>query len=206
MIAYVLGNGRSRAELDLTKLPVEDAILIGCNYITKEIPPDYQVCVDERFYSEMEQLRRSPLILLDRMNKRLHYSTGETLHIFERQYPWNSGLYACAVGAIMGAETVYMLGMDFGSRTGAINHMHGDDTCKALTIIKNNYVHPRSNDVGGRVQRLVDLFPKTDFVRVGPRDDPFVESLPLFKMTYDEFSAVVFKDDPEEVNDQSKAG
>ncbi|MCP4604495.1 MAG: hypothetical protein GY847_28895 [Proteobacteria bacterium] len=167
MIGYAIGNGLSRAGFDLTRLNGK-GLTVGCNYIYRDYTPDYVVSLDSVICAYIRNC------LPDRKWKWLtreytmgsYYLTvdGKTVcrlsDVNGGAYN-NSGILACAYLAQMRqVETLYMIGFDFLRRVpgSGTNNIYEGNTGQSKSFMSN-------------WQRLVNLCPDTDFVRVGPIPD-----------------------------------
>ncbi len=161
-VAFVLGNGQSRAALDLQRFKSLGSIY-GCNGLYRDFEPDCLVATDRPI---AEAIQRSGY------SKNHRFYTRKPLedmgaHIVPRKYHGNSsGPIACAIAALDGHNRIYMLGYDMGpSPSMRFNNVYagtefykGSDAAPTYT---GNWIR--------QVVSMVNDFPNTTFIRVcGP--------------------------------------
>jgi hypothetical protein len=132
---FVIGNGESRAEIDISKL--EDP-KVGCNAIHRDYQTEYLVCVDKRMMQEaldagannyslvytrpdwfdqfktkrVREVPRLPYAGMDRPDSPIH---------------WGSGPYAVLIGAMYTkTKEVKLIGFDLYSKTKKVNNVYKD--------------------------------------------------------------------------------
>jgi hypothetical protein len=104
---FVVGNGKSRLQVDLKEIQKIGPVY-GCNHLYLEFTPDVLVAYDEKITFEIEKTGYS--------KKNIFYSnypdtkTG-SLHFEGFNYS-NSGACAAFLAASHGFKNVYMLGID----------------------------------------------------------------------------------------------
>ena len=109
-IAFVLGNGQSRASIDLVQLKQLGSVY-GCNGLYREWEPECLVATDRPI---AEAIQRSGY------SKKHRFYTRKPLpdlgaQVVPRKYHGNSsGPIACALAALDGHSRIYMLGFDMG--------------------------------------------------------------------------------------------
>ena len=167
--AFIIGNGLSRKDIDLTKLK---GTTYGCNALYREFTPDYLFAVDNRM---QEEIVNSPLF---EKNKFVASQMTREKYPDKKIYPLNIPL---TVGAVGGADagynafkhvffnfegdTVYLLGFDF---------TYSTKDNKANNIYRGTYGYksePRQMDIKQNVLKNILYYcdkkrNKVNFIRV----------------------------------------
>ena len=158
-VAFVLGNGQSRAAVDLRRIKSLGSIY-GCNGLYRDWEPDCLVATDRPI---AEAIQRSGYA------KKHRFYTRKPLpdmgaQVVPRKYHGNSsGPIACALAALDGHNRIYLLGYDMGPTPAMrFNNMYagtefykGPDAAPTFT---GNWIRQLVTVVGD--------FPKTRFIRV----------------------------------------
>ena len=161
-IAFVLGNGQSRAAVDLHRLKLFGSIY-GCNGLYRDFEPDCLVATDRPI---AEAIQRSGY------SKKHRFYTRKPLpdsgaQIVPRKYHGNSsGPIACAIAALDGHDRIYLLGYDMGPSPA----MRFNNIYAGTEFYKGPDAAPTYT--GNWIRQLIAVtqdFPKTRFIRVcGP--------------------------------------
>ena len=161
-IAFVLGNGQSRATIDLVQLRQLGSIY-GCNALYREWEPECLVATDRPI---AEAIQRSGY------SKKNRFYTRKPLpdlgaHVVPRKYHGNSsGPIACALAAMDGNARIYMLGFDMGPSPG----MRFNNVYAGTEFYKAPDAAPTFT--GNWIRQLLTIagdFPTVQFIRVcGP--------------------------------------
>ena len=161
-IAFVLGNGQSRATINLVQLQQLGSVY-GCNGLYRDWEPDCLVATDRPI---AEAIQRSGY------SKKHRFYTRKPLpdsgaQVVPRKYHGNSsGPIACALAALDGHSTIYMLGFDMGPTVNAkFNNVYAGTEFYRKPDAAPTYT-------GNWVKQLCVItkdFPQITFVRVcGP--------------------------------------
>ena len=120
--AFVLGNGTSRKDIDLTRLKTLGKVY-GCNALYRDFSPDVLIATDEGISTEIqasgyaknnEFYTRKPLP--DSGAKKI------TLN-----YGWSSGPIALSYASVpTNMKTIYILGFDFAGLDKKFNNVYAD--------------------------------------------------------------------------------
>jgi hypothetical protein len=105
-IAIIVGNGKSREEVDLNTL-VGQGTIYGCNALYRDFDGwDYLVAIDERMINEIKttEKRLPGQAIFPPENERYEETTGRR---------GNAGMCAMREAIRNGADTIYCLGFDF---------------------------------------------------------------------------------------------
>jgi len=160
-IAFVLGNGKSRLQVDHTKL-VENGTVYGCNALYREFSPDYLVAVDPRMVAEIARTNYQ-LTNLVYTNRSRSYDNIEGLNFLEPMRGWSSGPSAIWLAAQHKHKEIYLIGFDFAGINGKVNNVYANtQNYKRDTeeeIFYKNWVK--------QIQIIFREYPKTKFLRVG---------------------------------------
>jgi hypothetical protein len=123
-IAFVLGNGRSRLEIDHTKLSALGTVY-GCNAIYREFDPDHLVAVDVKMVNEIiASGYHNEHSVWTNPNKGVAVKTG--IQFFNPHKGWSSGPTALWLAASTHHKTVYILGFDYQGLNGKFNNVYAD--------------------------------------------------------------------------------
>ena len=110
-IAFVLGNGVSRENIDLSELKALGKVY-ACNAVYRTFAPDYLIAVDVKMvleinksgYQKKNQVWTNPNRAYDRM---------QGLNFFQPSKGWSSGPTALWLASQHGYEKIYILGFDY---------------------------------------------------------------------------------------------
>jgi hypothetical protein len=132
----VIGNGESRSNIDISKLP---SPIVGCNAIYRDYKTDHLVCCDKRMMQEAISAGAN-------IEGAVVYTREDWFHQFKtlrvRQLPdlpyvgsdkwdnpfhWGSGPYAVLIGAMYAKECkVKLIGFDLYSKDSKLNNIYKD--------------------------------------------------------------------------------
>lgn len=120
-IAFCLGNGISRQEIDLSRLQ-EHGPIYGCNALYKEYEPDVLVATDQPISTRIQESGYSA-------RKRFYTRRcipGRGAHQISKKYYGNSSGPVCAsIAAEDGHDTIYLIGYDMGPNSdGKFNNVY----------------------------------------------------------------------------------
>jgi hypothetical protein len=110
-IAFVLGNGTSRAPINVVDLKPYGKIY-GCNALYREFKPDHLVAVDTKMIKEITStgyhLENSVWTNPNRYSREI-----PKLNLFNPNLGWSSGPSALNLASEHNYETIYVLGFDY---------------------------------------------------------------------------------------------
>jgi hypothetical protein len=168
-VAFVLGNGQSRAAVNLQKIK-ELGSVYGCNGLYRDFEPDCLVATDRPIAEAIQHSGYS---------KKHRFYTRKPLpdsgaQVVPRKYHGNSsGPIACAIAALDGHDCIYMLGYDMGPSPA----MRFNNIYAGTEFYKGPDAAPTYT--GNWIRQLISIaqdFPKTRFIRVcGPTTAPIKE-------------------------------
>jgi hypothetical protein len=161
-IAFVLGNGQSRASIDLVQLQQLGPIY-GCNGLYRDWKPDCLVATDRPI---AEAIQRSGYSKKHRFYTRRPLSDSGA-QVVPRKYHGNSsGPIACALAAMDGYLKIYMLGFDMAPSSS----MRFNNVYAGTEFYKSADAAPTFT--GNWIRQLITIagdFPTAQFIRVcGP--------------------------------------
>ena len=123
---FVLGNGTSRASIDLNELKLIGKIY-ACNAVYRTFQPDYLVAVDVKMVLEINKagFQHKNQVWT---NPNKSYQHVQNLNFFQPSKGWSSGPTALWLASQHGYGTIYMLGFDYkGLNDGkTLNNIYAD--------------------------------------------------------------------------------
>lgn len=158
-VAFVLGNGQSRQDVDPNAL-IRLAPVYGCNALYREFAPSVLVSTDAPISRAIQESGYS--------EKNVHYTRKPlpslgSQRIPQQYYGFSSGPVAAGIAAIDRHRKIYLIGFDLGpSRTGHFNNIYADSEFYKKSSATPTYT-------GNWVRQLTTIardFPRTEFVRV----------------------------------------
>jgi hypothetical protein len=161
-IAFVLGNGQSRASIDLVQLQQLGPIY-GCNGLYRDWKPDCLVATDRPI---AEAIQRSGYSKNHRFYTRKPIPDLGALAVPRKYHGHSSGPIACAIAAQDGHDRIYLLGYDMGP--------NGNNRFNNVYAGTEFYKSPEASPTytGNWIRQLAGVvqdFPNTKFIRVcGP--------------------------------------
>lgn len=158
-MAFVLGNGSSRQEVELQKL-AELAPVYGCNALYREFTPTVLVATDKPI---AERIQHSGYAHNNRFYTRKPLQGMGAQQVPQKYHGYSSGPIAVSMAAFDGHTVIYMLGFDMG----------GTDQGKFNNCYADTEFYKKSSDVptytGNWLRQIEQIcldFPKTQFIRV----------------------------------------
>ena len=123
--AFVLGNGTSRSEIDLTHLKTHGTVY-GCNALYREYDPDYLIAVDTKMILELNSVKYQHKVpVWTNPNKAYEKISG--LNYFNPSKGWSSGPTALFKCSQDGHDEIYILGFDYqgiGEQNQKVNNIY----------------------------------------------------------------------------------
>lgn len=158
-IAFVLGNGVSRREVDLNSLKKFGPIY-GCNALYRDFVPTVLVATDLPIAT---QIQESGYAKNNRFYTRKPLNDSGAQRVLQEYYGFSSGPNATALAAYDGALKIYMLGFDMGpTDRNLFNNVYaGSEFYKkadAQPTYTGNWVR--------QIIKVVSDYPTVNFVRV----------------------------------------
>lgn len=174
--AFVLGNGVSRKNIDLSKLSKHGSIY-GCNALYREYTPNYLIAVDVKMILEITkngyQLNNE---VWTNPNKR--FDSIDNLNFFKKPKGWSSGPTALDLCCQHKNQEIYILGFDYIGIKGKINNIYAGT---------KNYKNENEKEIYhlnwlNQTKAILQKNYKKRFIRV------FDEKLSLDCSVFEEFS------------------
>jgi hypothetical protein len=165
--AFILGNGKSRLLVDLTKLSPLGATY-GCNWLCKTFSPDCLVATDRPIADAIQQ---SGYAQKHRFHTRKPIVDLGGKHLSNDYKGFSSGPNAAALACIDGHSDIYLIGMDLGTTNGMFNNVYVDTQFYKKELDPPTYA-------GNWINQLVKLtedYPNRQFYRVEGVESAFVK-------------------------------
>jgi len=165
--AFILGNGKSRLTVDLTKLSPLGATY-GCNWLCKTFTPDCLVATDRPIADSIQQ---SGYAQKHRFHTRKPIVDLGGKHLTNDYKGFSSGPNAAALACIDGHSDIYLIGMDLGTTNGMFNNVYVDTQFYKKELDPPTYA-------GNWINQLVKLtedYPNRQFYRVEGIESAFVK-------------------------------
>lgn len=109
-VAFVLGNGRSRLDVNLHALKGLGPIY-GCNALYREFTPDVLISTDKPISSRIQE---EGYAVNNRMYTRKPTPGRGAVRVPQSYYGFSSGPIAVGIAALDGNRRIYLLGFDLG--------------------------------------------------------------------------------------------
>ena len=165
--AFILGNGKSRLSVDLTKLsPL--GYTYGCNWLCKTFTPDCLVATDRPIADSIQQ---SGYAQKHRFHTRKPIVDLGGKHLSNEYKGFSSGPNAAALACIDGHSDIYLIGMDLGTTNAMFNNVYVDTQFYKKELDPPTYA-------GNWINQLVKLtedYPNRQFYRVEGVESAFVK-------------------------------
>ena len=165
--AFILGNGKSRLSVDLTKLSLLGATY-GCNWLCKTFSPDCLVATDRPIADAIQQ---SGYAQKHRFHTRKPIVDLGGKHLTNDYKGFSSGPNAAALACIDGHSDIYLIGMDLGTTNGMFNNVYVDTQFYKKELDPPTYA-------GNWINQLVKLtedYPNRQFYRIEGIESAFVK-------------------------------
>jgi hypothetical protein len=167
--AFVIGNGVSRQDVDVTQLKTHGKIY-GCNALYRDFAPDILVATDQGISREIEKTGYSQNRTF--YTRRPDIEKG-SLEIPKQWRGWSSGPVSLALALDHGHRIIYLIGHDFGSADKIFNNVYaGTDNYRAVgssPTYAGNWVN--------QITTLLDTYKKSKIIRVVGKSSAIVPKL-----------------------------
>jgi hypothetical protein len=167
-VAFVLGNGKSRNQVDLPTLQQHGPIY-GCNALYRTFAPNVLVATDRPIATEIQESGYSKN---HKFYTRRPLPDLGGLPLLKKYQGFSSGPNALALAANDGYHTLYLLGFDLGTTDGQFNNVYaGTQFYKKIT--------DPPTFAGNWVQQITTIckdFPTRMFVRVTGKESAHIAS------------------------------
>ena len=184
--AFVLGNGKSREGIDLTKLK-EHGPVYACNGIYREFTPDCLVATD---WPIAKAIMDSGYANKHRFHTRRAIDGSGARPLIKQYKGFSSGPNAVSLALSDGHEEIYLLGFDFGTQQGQqFNNVYAD-----TQFYKNSSDPPTfAGNWIRQIRELCQAYPNRVFYRVMGESTVFVKDLNALEnyktMTVEQFTS-----------------
>lgn len=166
--AFVLGNGRSRQNLNLDNLRKHGTVY-GCNALYRQWKPDVLVAADREI---SEQIQHSGYAQSNCFYTRRPIKGLGAHRIPEQYWGFSSGQVALALAAIDRHTPVYLLGFDLGGVNGFFNNVYADTEFYKRSSSRPTY----SGNWIRQIIKVAKDFPHVQFVRImGAESTPITD-------------------------------
>lgn len=161
MRALVLGNGKSRLDLDLQR--IKSLRIYACNRAYEDVDCDVLVSVDTKMAHEIQQTGYS--------KTHTHYTREQNIIPGTGALPipkyagWSSGPAATGIASLEGAEHVYLVGMDLVSPDKQFNNVYADTEHYKKTGDDETYY----GNWEDQIQQCMKSFPVIKYFHVNPQ-------------------------------------
>ena len=184
MIAFVLGNGESRKDINLDKLKKYGTVF-GCNAVYRNHSPDYLIAVDPKMISEITQHNyQNTHSVWTNPHKDTNNIQG--INFFNPSLGWSSGPTALNMAVEKGFKEIYVIGFDFGGIDGKFNNVYKDT---------QNYMSSKDSPTfyGNWVNQIKTVLDKADakIYRVINKEDQKIQDY-IPELTWEEVEMVKF--------------
>lgn len=176
-VAFVLGNGVSRREIDLHLLQ-SIAPVYGCNALYREFTPNALIATDKPI---SEQIQHSGYPLKHRFYTRNPIAGLGAYPVIEQYWGFSSGPLAIAHAAADQYRKIYMLGFDMGPVNEKFNNIYAN-----TEFYKNsNSVPTFTGNWVNQILQLTKDYPDVKFVRVQGETTASIDQLnAIFNLTH----------------------
>jgi len=170
-VAFVLGNGTSRVDINPTMLKRFGKIY-GCNALYRSFAPDYLIAVDIKMIKEITSNNyHLSHIVWTNPNRVTREITN--LNLFNPNLGWSSGPSALNLASSHGYDTIYILGFDYvglGKKNELVNNVYAGT---------QNYkqINERATYFGNwqrQTATCIKRHPKIKYIRVVETQSSFV--------------------------------
>lgn len=188
-IAFVLGNGTSRACVNLHELKKYGKIY-GCNAIYREFVPDYLIAVDVKMVKEIVNtgwhLQHTVWTNPNKDVRKIH-----GLNFFNPHKGWSSGPTALWMASQHTYDEIYILGFDYQGLNGKVNNVYADTPNYKRSVEQATYFGNWAN----QTEKILREFNNIKYYRVCNKDaftpDNVARVTNNFShVYYDEFSQI----------------
>lgn len=168
--SFVLGNGNSRKDINLSALKAHGTIY-GCNALYREFTPDHLISVDTKMIKEIVETKYH---LTNNLwsNYNTYTSTIEGLKLLNPSLGWSSGPTALHIASNENPDTVYILGFDYqgsGQNKNYFNNIYADtENYKKSTDIATYH-----GNWAKQTAAVIRKNPKIKYVRVSLDEIPY---------------------------------
>ena len=123
-IAFVLGNGKSRLNINLEALKAHGTVF-GCNALYREFEPDHLVAVDVKMINEIiaSGYHKNHSVWT---NPNKGINSKSNINFFSPHKGWSSGPTALWFACSLSYKNIYIFGFDYQGSEGKFNNVYAD--------------------------------------------------------------------------------
>ena len=170
-VAFVIGNGESRKDIDLYSLKNYGKVY-ACNAVYRHFQPHYLVAVDVKMILEINQCKwQMENEVWTNPNKQFNAMQG--FKFFQPSKGWSSGPTALWLASTHGHDTIYILGFDYqglGHNKEEVNNIYAGTDNYKRTNDKATYYGNWTR----QTMMVANNYPKIRYVRVVAEGDYFI--------------------------------
>lgn len=122
--AFVLGNGKSRLNINLKKIKKRGTIY-GCNALYRDFDPDYLIAVDPKMIIEICD-KEYQLTHEVWTNRNTRFEKYKNLNYFKNSRGWSSGPTALLKACMDQCNEIFILGFDYHGIDNNFNNVYAD--------------------------------------------------------------------------------
>jgi hypothetical protein len=167
-IAFVLGNGTSRKNIDHTQLS-NKGIIYGCNALYRDFKPDFLIAVDTKMILEINKSRfQHSNSVWTNPNRAFNKMTG--FNFFNPSKGWSSGPTALWLASTHDVQDIYIIGFDYQGIDNKVNNVYA-----STPNYKKN--HEPATYHGNWLKQTCatcQKYPQKRYIRVVEEKDPFI--------------------------------
>lgn len=167
--AIVLGNGRSRLEIDLDVCKAK-AKIYGCNAIYREFVPDVLIATDNPIATAIQE---TGYATSNCFYTRDPIAKKGACPIPSKWKGWSSGPIAAALACADGHQQIFLVGFDLGGLEGKFNNIYADTEFYKKSQDKETYS-------GNWVHQFIKLsreYPTKSFIRIMGKTTSLIHQL-----------------------------
>jgi hypothetical protein len=187
-ISFVLGNGTSRAGVNLNTLRLNGKIY-GCNALYREFDPDYLISVDQKMVLEIQESNyQKTHSVWTNVGKEVIYDDG--FNYFDPPLKWSSGSCALHLASSHNPSKIFILGFDFLGNKGKFNNVYSDTrnykSSKEMETYYGNWLK--------QVRHVITTNPSITYYRVISDENPYIpewDLINLHHIVYNEFYKLI---------------
>ena len=157
-VAFVLGNGVSRQQVDLNNMRHLGNIY-GCNALYRDFTPTVLVSTDKPI---SERIQTIGYAKQNRFYTRRPVPNLGALPVPQKYFGYSSGPIAASIACFDGASTVYLVGFDMGPVNNKFNNVYADTEFYK----KSSAVPTYTGNWANQLVTVMKDYPKISFVRV----------------------------------------
>jgi len=159
--AFVIGNGLSRVDINLNLIQ-KYGMTYGCNALYRDFSPDVLVSTDDGISIEIQQ---SKYPITNTHYTRTPIAKSGSLKLPMESSGMSSGPNALYLAITKRHDTIYMLGLDFGSIAEKFNNVYAGTNHYKHELEQPTY----SGNWVYNISRMIELNKNTKFIRVVDR-------------------------------------